>query len=209
MTDWELEDVELSAKERPGSFFIPSLAERRSQPVGEIVRLHFTLRNPTGAAPRAERMWVEITRSLDGEDGYRGVLTNAPVFIKGIRKGDELAFSPRHVARTMIRKDDPRWVECAEQKALVSAMAFDPGEMIRFAYREPADRAEDSGWRMFTGHEGQGYADDARNIRPCVVGWLLDKEPSLDVFIREPVGAVFERRADGAPWVRVTDWTPS
>lgn len=209
MVDWELEDVERRALADAGTFFCPGLAERRSQQVGEIVRLHFIMKNPPSDAPRAERMWVEITGALGDDDCYRGVLTNVPDFIKGIRQGDELLFSPRHIARTVIRQGDPRWVECAEQKVFVSAMAFSQGEMIRFAYREPADCAEDSGWRMFTGHESQDYADDPANIRLCVVGWLLNKEPSLDFFIREPVGTAFERRADHDPWVRVTDWTPS
>ena len=206
--DWELEDVEPCAQAHADTFFLPALTERTTQRVGDLVRLHFILRTPASDAPRAERMWVEITHALADDGRYRGVLTNVPGFIKDIRQGDELAFEPRHIARIMIKKDDPRWVECAEQKAMVSAMAFAAGELVRFAYREKPDRLDDSGWRMFTGHEGEGYVDDQGNIRLCVVGWLLDKDPSLDFFIREPVGAVFERRADHEPWARVTDWNP-
>lgn len=208
MADWELEDVERCAKENPDAFFIPALSERTSQQSGDLVRLHFILQGPVVDAPRAERMWVEVTHPLASDSRYRGVLTNVPGFLKDIRQGDEILFEPRHIARTMIKKGDPRWVECAEQKAMVSDMAFAKGEIIRFAYREKSDRPEDSGWRMFTGHEGEDYINDAKNIRLCVVGWLLEKEPSLDFFIREPVGSVFERRADHEPWVRVTDWNP-
>lgn len=208
MAEWELEDVERCAQENPASFFIPTRAERRSQRIGDLVRLHFLLRVPIAGAPRAERMWVEVTQDLAGDGRYRGVLTNVPGFLQDVHQGDEIAFEPRHIARTLIKQGDPRWVDCAEQRAMVSEMAFLPGEMIRFAYRENPDHSEDSGWRLFTGHEKEDYVNDAKNIRLCVVGWLLDHDPSLDLIIREPAGSVFERRTGHGPWVRVTDWSP-
>src|SRR6185369_7980569 len=92
---------------------------------------------------------------------YTGVLTNAPVFIKAINKGDSLSFGPEHIAQTIIKKSDPRWFDCADKKALVSEMAFEKDEVVRFAYRETPDDDEDSGWRLFTGHESDEYTDDS------------------------------------------------
>lgn len=207
-SDWELEDAEQYAQAHADAFFVPALTERTTQRVGDLVRLHFTLRAPVADAPRAERMWVEITQALADDVRYCGVLTNVRGFIKNIRQGDELVIEPRHLARSMIKRSDPRWAECTEQKAMVSAMALGNGEMIRFAYREKPDRPDDSDWRMFTDHEREGYVDDPGNIRLCDVGWLLDEDPSLDFFIREPIGAAFKRRVDDEPWVRVTDWNP-
>lgn len=62
MSGWKLEDIESVNKENPNTFFIPSLKERSSQKKGDLVRIHFLLTNPKDGEPRAERMWVEISR---------------------------------------------------------------------------------------------------------------------------------------------------
>ena len=87
-----------------------------------------------------------------------------------LKQGAEVTFKPCHIARTIIKKGDPRWIECANQKALVSEMCFATGECVRFLYRQDADRKEDSGWRMFTGHETQEYNDDPKSVRVVEVG---------------------------------------
>ncbi len=204
----KLEDVEAAADEHPESFFIPPLQERRSQAVGDSVRLHFLLDNPSEDEPRAERMWVIVTRALGLLRPYRGKLESNPLYISDLKAGDEVTFKPCHIARTVIKKGDPRWIDSAQQKALVSSMCFDDGECIRFVYRESADREEDSGWRMFTGHETDEYANDAQNVRIVNVGWLLDRDPSLLEPLKQPVGAVFERDGQGSKWRSVTDWSP-
>jgi hypothetical protein len=64
MAYWKhLEDVEETAHECPDSFFIPTLQKRKTQRVGDSVRLHFLLENPAEGDPRAERMWVAVTRA--------------------------------------------------------------------------------------------------------------------------------------------------
>jgi len=85
-------------------------------------------------------------------------------------------------------------------------MCFIKGEVVRFLYREKADRKEDSGWRMMTGHETDEYNDDPANIRIVDVGYMLDKDSSLLEPLKEGIGAVFEREAKDKPWQRVTDW---
>lgn len=203
-----LEDVEKTARENPETFFIPSAEERKSQRVGDSVRLHFRLKNPSGDEPQAERMWVTVTQEQGLLKPYKGMLQNAPIYIEDLKPGDEVAFKPCHIAQTIIKKGDPRWIECAKLKALVSAMCFAKGEYVRFLYRQAADRTEDSGWRMFTGHETEEYNDEARNIRIVEVGAMLDRDPSLLQPLKEDVGAVFERETKNQPWQKITDWAP-
>jgi hypothetical protein len=54
-------------------------------------------------------------------------------------------------------------------------------------YREPADRPDDSGWRLFAGCETQQYLDDCANARICDVAWLIDFDPALLPAIRAEV----------------------
>ncbi len=203
-----LEDVEKTAKESPETFFIPSEVERKAQRVGYSVRLHFQLKDPAPGNPQTERIWVTITQEQGLFRPYRGVLENAPAFIEDLKQGMEVMFKPCHIAQTIIKKGHPRWINCASLKAFVSEMCFLRGECVRFLYRERPDREEDSGWRMFTGHETDDYSNDAKNIRIVDVGFMLDRDPSLLQPLKEGTGAVFERSAKDEPWNRVTDWTP-
>lgn len=204
----ELENVERTAEEHPETFFIPSAEERKSQRVGDSVRLHFRLKNPSDDEPEAERMWVTVSQEQSFLRPYKGLLQNSPVFIGDLKQGAEVTFKACHIAQTIIKKGDPRWLDCANLKALVSEMCFVQGECVRFLYRQVADRKEDSGWRMFTGHETEEYNDDPKNARIVEVGYMLDRDPSLLQPLKEGVGAVFEREAKDVPWNKITDWTP-
>lgn len=190
----DLEDVEKTARDHPETFFIPSEEERRSQRAGDRVRLHFRLKDPSPGEPRAERMWVTITQEQGVFRPYRGVLDTAPVFIEDLEPGGEISFKPRHIAQTIIKRGDARWIDSANLKALVSEMCFAAGECVRFLYREAADRKKDSGWRMFTGHETQEYNDDPKNVRVVQVGYMLDRDPSLLQPLKEGIGAVENQR---------------
>jgi hypothetical protein len=204
----KLEDVEKTAKENPETFFIPSEKERTSQRVGNSVRLHFRLKGPAPGEPQAERMWVTITQEQRLFKPYKGVLENAPVFIEDLKQGMQVTFKSCHIAQTIIKKGDQRWLDCANLKALVSEMCFAKGECVRFLYREHADREEDSGWRMFTGHETDEYSNDPKNTRIVDVGFMLDRDPTLLQPLKEGIGAVFERRTKNEAWKKVTDWSP-
>jgi hypothetical protein len=205
---WELEDVEAAARASPRSFFIPSLAERSTQSIGDAVRLHFILTEEGTDLPRAERMWVEIVEKTGNPPSYVGILQNQPSFIGGLEAGDRVLFGPEHIARTVIRRSDPRWFEAAEQQAIVSGLVFEEGKCVRWMYREAAKRPDDSGWRLFAGGELQSYLDDSGNARICNVGWLTEFDPSLLPVIRADVGAAFERSSAAAPWVAVSEWKP-
>jgi hypothetical protein len=153
-------------------------------------------------------MWVTVTQEQGLFKPYKGVLENAPAYIEDLKPGTEVTFKECHIAQTIIKKGDPRWIDCAHLKALVSAMCFDKGEFVRFLYREKPDREEDSGWRMFTGRESEEYNDDPNNIRIVDVGFVLDGDPTLLQPLKEGFGAVFERNAKTEAWKKVTDWTP-
>jgi hypothetical protein len=205
---WELENVEDAARAKPRSFFIPGRDERASQSVGDEVRLHFMLTEEGPELPRAERMWVEIVEKTGTPPSFVGVLQSQPRFITGLQAGDHVKFGPEHIARTVIRRSDPRWFEAAEQQAIVSRLVFEEGNAVRWMYREGADRPDDSGWRLFAGGETQQYLDDSANARVCDVAWLIEFDPTLLPVIRADVGAAFERPSAEAPWTAVPDWKP-
>lgn len=205
----KLENVEETAKKNSDTFFIPSLENRKKQGIGDSVRLHFLLEDPAEDDPRAERMWVTITRKQGWFRPFRGTLENEPVYIDDLNEGDEVEFKLCHVAQTVVKKGDPDWIDAVEKKALVSQKCFEDGECVRFLYREQADKDEDSGWRMFAGGETDEYNSDINNIRIVNVGWMLDKDPSLLEPLKQGLGAVFERETQVSKWQRVTDWLPS
>ena len=205
---WSLEDVEEAARANPRSFFIPSLSERTSQPVGSAVRLHFLLVAPGPKDPRAERMWVDIVAAEGSPPRYRGRLDNPPLYIPGLELGAIVEFGPEHIAQTVIKLTDAAWFETAELGALVSAKVFEPGECVRWMYREAADHPQDSGWRLFAGSESDEEANDVSRIRTCNVGWLIDFDPTLTEPLRAAFGKAFERTECGAQWQVLESPTP-
>jgi hypothetical protein len=205
---WTLENVVATARENPRSFFIPSEQDRTSRKAGDSVRLHFVLIDPGPDEPRAERMWVDIISERDTPPMYVGILDNQPRYIKGLNLGDHVPFGPEHIAQTLVRPSDPAWFEAAEKGALVSKAVFDPGQCVRWMYRETPDRPKDSGWRLFAGTEDDAYANDTSNIRICNIGWLTDLDATLLPAIKAEVGAAFERASANDPWVAVENWSP-
>jgi hypothetical protein len=209
MVDWFLDDVEKAAQADPDSFFIPSQKERQKQAVGNQVKLHFVLANPDEKEPRAERMWVTISKVLPLRQGYKGVLDNEPQYIKGLHAGDIIKFQSRHIAQVLLSREDPRWLDGSDKIALVSKLVFEGDKAIRFLYREKPDREQDSGWRLFTGQETDEYINNANNIRLCNLGWLVDFDPSLLEVFKNDLDVAFERESRTSKWSKVEDWQPS
>jgi hypothetical protein len=205
----ELEDVERAAASSPETFFIPSADIRKSQKVGDAVRLHFLLQDVGPDEPRAERIWVTITQAEDDPRKFKGTLQTKPVYFRDMKINDEVSFEPRHISQTIIRKGDPRWIDSAELKAFVSNMCLEPGNAVHFLYREAPDGSQDSGWRMFSGDEPEGYVDLTSNIRLVDVGFMLDRDPTLLIPLKGGTGAAFEREDIGKPWRKVTNWDPN
>jgi hypothetical protein len=151
-------------------------------------------------------MWVEITGQDPDTRCYTGVLTNAPGILQTLQAGDTLEFEPRHIAQTILRKGDPAWVEVGDKAALVTRKCLLPGSTVRWMYRDPASREQDSGWRLFTGEEDGAYLSDAKNTRIMNVYDLIDRDPGLLEPFKGAVGTAFERSGPDAAWVEVKDW---
>jgi len=209
MKNWGLRNAEEKAAAHPRSFFIPSFEERVALSAGDVVQLHFFLLADAGpGSPAAERMWVEIEEKTFDPLRFIGVLTNQPVDIAGLNRGDLITFGPEHVARILVDPIDPELAELTEKSAIVSRLVFEEGGSIRWIYREAVPDEQDSGWRIFNGDEPQEYLDNPSNCRLCNIGWLIDFDPTLLPSLLEPPGAAFERPSRSDAWVRVSDWTP-
>ncbi|KRE61932.1 immunity protein Imm33 domain-containing protein [Paenibacillus sp. Soil750] len=204
--EWSLEDVEKTKLLNPNTFFIPSQKDRQKQKKGDLVRLHFILNHPSENDPRAERMWVEITEKKLFSHKYIGILTNQPTYINSLHAGDKIEFEPKHIARIIIPKGDPRWLDSGEKMALVSNKCLEEGACVRWLYRETPDQEEDSGWRLFEGTETDEYNSESSNIRIVNIYSLLDKDPSLITPLRGAPGTAFERENIYSRWIEVKDW---
>ncbi|MHB0935081.1 MAG: immunity protein Imm33 domain-containing protein [Armatimonadota bacterium] len=209
MPSWTLENVEATHRAHPDSFFIASRQERTGLKVGALVRLHFVLAEEDDDLPRAERMWVEITRRGWLGRSYTGVLTNEPAYIEDLHVGDTITFRPEHIAQILVRKDDPNWSAVFELGAIVSKKVLAPCGFAGFIYREEPHRKEDSGWRILAGDESDDDIDDPDNSTICNVGWLADRDPSMEKLLRQAQpGTAFERSGPKGKWQPVTDWQP-
>jgi len=208
MKSWELENVVEASKKNQDSFFIPTKTRRENQKINSEVRLHFILNQPEKNEPRAERLWVKITKEKSFLSKYKGQLINSPLYIKELKIGDEIEFDSSNIAQIIMQKDDLEWIDSAEKMALVSKMCLDKEETNRFLYREKPDREEDSGWRLFTGHENDDYSNNPANIQIMNVGYLLNKDPSLLEPLKGECGSVFERVSIHSQRKKVTDWSP-
>lgn len=99
-----------------------ALKSRRTKPfelyndleVGDLVELGFFLK--TGEIPRrsgkpivTEQLWVKITQILyESNEIYNGILTEEPRYLKQLRQGDSMAFSPENVLSAKSRKPAKR-----------------------------------------------------------------------------------------------------
>jgi hypothetical protein len=91
--------------------------------------------------------------------------------------------------------------------AIVSARVLGDGEPVRWLYREPPDRDEDSGWRLFAGDEPEEYLDDAAHARAVPLRDLLPLDARLEGLFAAPVGSAFARDDDG-PFTAVEGFRP-
>jgi len=85
----------INVAQEPDAYEIPEVEVRESLVPGILVKLVFELAEPADGAPRAERMWVEITHAKNKK--YKGVLRNDPYYIASISEGDKVEFGPEHI----------------------------------------------------------------------------------------------------------------
>jgi hypothetical protein len=96
---WELDDAEARHAEAPGSFHVPSRAERMGLRVGDMVQLLFLFLNRQedgSAIIDCERMWVTIKEVAAGR--LTGQLESLPDTSTLLAPLDTIIFGPEHVA---------------------------------------------------------------------------------------------------------------
>jgi len=96
---YELVDVAARSLVYP-TFKIPTMIARESLLCGDLAQLIISGR---------ERLWVKVERVFGTGLGksYVGVVQSSPVEpeVLGVRTGDEVSFSPRHVADIELRSE--------------------------------------------------------------------------------------------------------
>lgn len=89
--------------------------------------------------------------------------------------------------------------------ARVSIMALgDKALPVRFMYKTVPEHLNDTGWRLFTGYEGDDFIHDYKHLPP----FPLDKLPYLDTLahlLDSNAGTVWER-CPGQAWQQVHDF---
>ena len=83
------------------------------------------------------------------------------------------------------------------KRAVVSARVARDEEPIRWLYREAPDHAADSGWRMLSGDESSGYANDPDNFVNLPLHQVIEMAPHLEPLLDTPPPAAFRRGPDG------------
>ncbi len=89
---------------------------------------------------------------------------------------------------------------------MVSKMIVEENRKPRFMYREKGICAEDSGWRIFSGYEPEGYVDDPQNIKIYNPATILKIDSSIEKILLKGVGSVYERADEHASWQKITDF---
>jgi hypothetical protein len=67
------------------------------------------------------------------------------------------------------------------------------GKAVGFMYRESPDDVRDSGWRFFSGHETQEYANDPKHFEIYDVNTIANYDPEIVPLLDSPMMSAFER----------------
>jgi hypothetical protein len=208
MNKWELEDIEELARADPERFFVPSLQERKSQTVGDRVRLHFLLSKNEPGLVMLEKVWVEITQvSANGE--LYGCLTEQPRHSMGLVMGDKIRFRIANIAQVLHPEREQFFIDYGDQFVIISKNCLETEGQVRFIYRERPEQEEDSGWRIFSGEESDEEASDLQNFKEVNLAHLINRDPTLSDVIRGgKYGDVYERMERDSAWQKVGTWKP-
>jgi hypothetical protein len=109
---WTLDNAEDRHAQAPGTFHIPSRAERTGLQVGQMVQLLFLFLNaePDGSPViDGEKMWVTVRGAEGGR--YWGQLKSLPHTSTALAPLDRIEFGPEHVGAVFVRRTDPRHPE--------------------------------------------------------------------------------------------------
>lgn len=90
--------------------------------------------------------------------------------------------------------------------ATVSARVAVDGAPVCWLYRDPPDRPEDSGWRIFAGDEDDQFLEDPDNARLVTLAEIREMDPTLSRVLDATDGAAFERDGAGQSFRKVNEW---
>ena len=192
---WSLEDAQAIADEFPYTFYKPSpevVSQLRS---GNQAKLIFAFESDDPEAPRAERMWVEITEIT--ENGFRGYLDNDPVYIQDLKHQDILEFEERHIIDTDLDDPVPSITEKYIKRCFVTHNVLYDGRPVGYLYRETPDYDDDSGWRFTAGDESDEYMENSDNTSYVSLGAVLREDDSFVDLLDREAGVAFAKDEEG------------
>jgi len=78
------------------------------------------------------------------------------------------------------------------------------GAEVGYMYREDTDRAEDTGWRFFSGDEDQAYINDLDNTTVYAVNTIANFDPDILPLLETEPPCAFEKIKGTSEYRRVT-----
>jgi len=192
---WKLENAQAIADEYPYTFYKPSKEVVSKLQSGNQAKLIFEFDSQDPEAPRAERMWVEITNVT--EHGFSGYLDNQPEYIQDLKYKDPIEFQSCHIIDTDLDDPVPSITDKYIKRCFVTNNILYEGKPVGYLYREEPDYDDDSGWRITTGHESGEYMDDSNNASYVSLGAVLREDDSFVALLEHKSGVAFVKGTDG------------
>lgn len=192
---WELEDAERIADEFPYTFYKPSKEVVLQLRVGNLAKLIFEFESGNSEAPRAERMWVKITKVEAGK--FYGCLDNDPTHIRDLKYKDPIEFLECHIIDTDLDDPVPSITDKYNKRCFVTNNILYDGQQVGYLYREEPDNEDDSGWRFTTGEETDQYMDNSDNLSVVSLGAVLRQDDNILLLLEREVGVAFAKDDNG------------
>jgi len=89
---------------------------------------------------------------------------------------------------------------------IVSNLIAQEKQKVGFLYRESPDNKLDSGWRVFSGQEDEGYIDNPDNFGIYSTEKILEIDPTIKDILSSPYQTAFERMSPDQPFEQVYDF---
>lgn len=192
---WKLEDAQKLADEFPYTFHKPSKEVVSQLKAENQAKLIFEFESGDPEAPRAERMWVEITEVKNGV--FSGYLDNEPAYIKDLKHKDPVEFRECHIIDTDLDDPVPSITDKYIKRCFVTHNILYEGRPVGYLYREEPDYDDDSGWRFTAGDEADEYMEDSDNSSYVSLGAVLREDDSCVALLDREVGVAFARDDKG------------
>ncbi len=192
---WKLEDAQKLADEFPYTFHKPSKEVVSQLKAENQAKLIFEFESDDPEAPRAERMWVEITEVKNGV--FSGYLDNEPAYIKDLEYKDPVEFRECHIIDTDLADPVPSITDKYIKRCFVTHNILYEGQPVGYLYREEADYDDDSGWRFTAGDETDEYMEDSDNSSYVSLGAVLREDDSCLSLLEREAGVAFAKDEQG------------